>query len=110
MQITAGSTRDKIYGYDKWKQGDLCVVSSAILECICFWVFLCHRILRSTLFEATTVVGMAPIYYAYNALLCILQVLHIFWFYTIIHMAKSFIISGKVVLFTVIISTSAKRS
>jgi ceramide synthetase len=53
-------------------------------------------ILRSTLFEATTIVGMAPIYYAYNGLLCILQLLHIFWFYTIVRMAVRFIVSGEV--------------
>ena len=52
--------------------------------------------MRSTLFEATTIVGMAPIYYAYNFLLCILQLLHVFWFLTIVRMAKSYIISGKV--------------
>ena len=54
------------------------------------------RILNSTLFEATTIVGMAPIYYAYNVLLCILQVLHLFWFFTIVRMAKCYIVSGKV--------------
>jgi hypothetical protein len=54
-----------------------------------FWI------LRSTLFEATTIVGMAPIYYAYNGLLCILQVLHIFWFYIILRMAYSYIVKGS---------------
>jgi len=39
---------------------------------------------------------MAPIYYGYNVLLCILQVLHVFWFLTIVRMAHSYIISGKV--------------
>jgi len=39
---------------------------------------------------------MAPIYYAYNVLLCILQVLHLFWFFTIVRMAKCYIVSGKV--------------
>ena len=48
------------------------------------------------MFEATTVVGMAPIYYAYNLLLCILQLLHLFWFFTIVRMAKCYIVNGKV--------------
>jgi len=51
---------------------------------------------RSTLFEATSVVGMAPVYYAYNLLLCILQVLHVFWFLIIVRMAKCYIVDGKV--------------
>jgi hypothetical protein len=54
------------------------------------------RILWSTLFEATTIVGMAQIYYAYNALLCTLQVLHIFWFFTIMRMAYYYVIKGQV--------------
>ena len=52
--------------------------------------------MRSTLFEATSVVGMAPVYYAYNLLLCILQVLHVFWFLIIVRMAKCYIVDGKV--------------
>jgi len=63
---------------------------------ICRWFSLWCRIVRSTLFEATSVVGMAPIYYAYNCLLCILQVLHLFWFFTIIRMAHCYIVNGKV--------------
>jgi len=39
---------------------------------------------------------MAPIYYAYNLLLCILQLLHLFWFFTIVRMAKCYIVNGKV--------------
>jgi hypothetical protein len=55
-----------------------------------------YWILYSTLFEATTIVGMAQIYYAYNGLLCILQLLHLFWFFTIMRMAKSYIVNGQV--------------
>jgi len=62
------------------------------------------------LFEATTIVGMAPIYYVYNFLLCILQVLHIFWFLTIVRMAKSFIVSGKVDIHTHLCSLRMKPS
>lgn len=54
------------------------------------------RILWSTLFEATSVVGMAPVYYVYNGLLCILQVLHIIWFYMILRMAYYYVIKGQV--------------
>jgi len=39
---------------------------------------------------------MAPIYYPYNLLLCVLQVLHVFWFLTIVRMAKCYIVNGKV--------------
>ena len=48
------------------------------------------------MFEAIEKVGMAPIYYVYNGLLCVLQVLHIFWFMTIVKMAYGFIVSGEV--------------
>lgn len=54
------------------------------------------RILWSTLFEATTIVGMAPVYYVYNGLLCILQVLHVLWFCMILRMAYYYVVKGQV--------------
>jgi len=73
-----------------------CVMLWILSSFISFYLCLWHRIVRSTLFEATTVVGTAPIYYAYNVLLCILQVLHLFWFFTIVRMAQCYIVNGKV--------------
>ena len=51
------------------------------------------RILRSTLFEFT---GMANVYYAYNGLLCILQVLNCIWFYMILRMVYFYVFKGEV--------------
>jgi len=43
---------------------------------------------------------MAPIYYPYNFLLCVLQLLHVFWFWTIVRMVKSYIVAGKVTVYS----------
>lgn len=81
------------------KFGRLCDVLFVVFTAVWFitrLVIYPFRILRSTLFEATTITGMAPIYYAYNGLLCILQVLHVIWFYMIVRMAYFYVITGKV--------------
>ena len=54
------------------------------------------RIVRSTLFEAVSVVGTADIYYLFNGLLLTLQVLHIIWFYFILLIAKDAVFEGQV--------------
>jgi len=45
---------------------------------------------------------MANVYYAYNGLLCTLQVLHCIWFYMIVRMVYFYVIKGEV-LFTFLI-------
>jgi len=57
---------------------------------------LSYRILRSSLFEGHLIIGMANIYYAYNGLLCILQVLHCIWFYMILRMVYFYVFKGEV--------------
>ncbi|KAK7494277.1 hypothetical protein BaRGS_00014559, partial [Batillaria attramentaria] len=53
------------------------------------------RIVNSTLFEATPVIGMCNVYYVYNTLLITLQILHIIWFYFILLIAKEAVIGGQ---------------
>jgi len=43
---------------------------------------------------------MADIYYAYNGLLCTLQVLHCIWFYMIMRMLYFYVIKGEVACVT----------
>lgn len=50
------------------------------------------KIVYSTLFEATPVIGMCSVYYVYNTLLITLQILHIIWFYFILLIAKDAVI------------------
>ena len=71
--------------------------------CCCDFAYFFHcaacqsfRIIRSTLFEGHVIIGMANVYYAYNAFLITLQVLHIIWFYMILQMAYRYVIKGNV--------------
>ena len=57
---------------------------------------VCVRIVRSTLYEAVSVVGTADIYYLFNGLLLTLQVLHIIWFYFILLIARDAVFEGQV--------------
>ena len=57
---------------------------------------ICYRIIRSTLVEGHTIVGFFPMYYVYNFLLMILQVLHIIWFIMICRLVHEFVVTGKV--------------
>ena len=47
------------------------------------------------------IIGMANVYYAYNSLLCILQVLHCIWFYMIARMVYFYVFKGEVPSVTV---------
>ncbi|ELT87375.1 hypothetical protein CAPTEDRAFT_170489 [Capitella teleta] len=60
---------------------------------LCIYPF---RILKNTLFEGHLIVGMFPMYYVFNSLLCILQVLHILWFYLICRTACLYITKGQI--------------
>lgn len=42
------------------------------------------------------IIGFANIYYWYNGLLIILQVLHVIWFYMILRMVYGFVVKGTV--------------
>jgi len=42
------------------------------------------------------IIGMADVYYAYNGLLCTLQVLHCIWFYMILRMVYFYVFKGEV--------------
>lgn len=53
------------------------------------------RIIHNTMFEGHLVVGMFPMYYLYNCLLCVLQGLHVIWFYMILRMFSQWLILGK---------------
>ncbi|ESO00902.1 hypothetical protein HELRODRAFT_82517 [Helobdella robusta] len=87
----------KLANYCKYrKTTDLIFVCFTVvwfITRICIYPFY---ILKSTLFEATKIVGMANIYFVYNGLLCTLQVLHIIWFAMILKMAYYYVIKGQV--------------
>ena len=54
------------------------------------------RIISSTLFESKVYTGAFYMYYVFNSLLIILQVLHIIWFYFILLIAKDAVLDGQV--------------
>ncbi|XP_076461759.1 ceramide synthase 5-like [Babylonia areolata] len=53
------------------------------------------RIIRSTLFESGPYTGEFYMYYTFNVLLIVLQVLHIIWFYFILLIAKDGLFEGQ---------------
>ena len=57
------------------------------------WYF---RVISTTLIESQDYLSMFPAFYLFNMLLCILQVLHIFWSYLILRMVYSYVFSAKV--------------
>lgn len=54
------------------------------------------RVIYSAMFEGHVVVGMFPMYFVFNVLLWILQVLHIIWFYMILRMFYRYLVLGKI--------------
>lgn len=87
----------KMANYCKYKKVTnflfICFTVMWFITRICIYPFY---ILKNTIFEATKHTGMAYIYYAYNGLLCVLQVLHIIWFCFILKMAYYYVIKGQV--------------
>lgn len=78
---------------------NLCNVLFVVFTIVWFLsriLFFPLRILNSTLFEGHIIIGFANIYYWYNGLLIILQVLHIIWFYMILRMVYGFVVKGHV--------------
>lgn len=71
-------------------------VAFAVVWVLTRMIFYPFWILRSTLFEGHVIIGMANVYYAYNGLLCTLQVLHCIWFYMIVRMVYFYVIKGEV--------------
>jgi len=74
----------------------LAAIGWAKVELILLCV-IAFRILQSSLNEGHHIIGAVyPVYYLFNSLMCILQVLHIIWFYYICRMLYSYIVKGQV--------------
>ena len=59
---------------------------------------LAYRLLRSASYEEPMILGPFPMYIVFNGLLLVLQLLHIFWFMTILRMCNQYLQTGKVII------------
>lgn len=87
----------KLANYCKYSR--LCnslFVVFAVLWFVTRLIIFPFRILHNTLFEGHLKVGMFPMYYLYNVLLCVLQVLHVIWFYMILRTFGQWLVLGKI--------------
>lgn len=87
----------KMLIYLKWKK--LCDAVFALFSIV--WIVTrCGifplYIVANTLFYATSIVPMHPVYYIFNMLLCMLVLLHFFWTYFILRMIVSNAVTGKI--------------
>jgi len=87
----------KLLKYLKWhKVCDALFVLFTVVWFLTRILFYPFRIIRSALFEGHVIIGcFTNIYYMYNGLLLVLQVLHIIWFYMILRMAYNFVTKGS---------------
>ena len=55
------------------------------------------RLIRSASYEAAVIKGLFPMFYVFNVLLVVLQILHIIWFTIILRLVHEFLTTGKVI-------------
>ncbi|XP_076880195.1 ceramide synthase 4a isoform X2 [Brachyhypopomus gauderio] len=87
----------KMFNYAGWRKtcDSLFVVFSVVFLVTRLVIFPC-RVVHTTLVVALDFMPLFPGYYFFNALLLILQALHVFWAYLILRMLYKFIFLGKV--------------
>ncbi|XP_046342304.1 ceramide synthase 5-like isoform X1 [Haliotis rufescens] len=87
----------KMAKYLKWqKTTDAVFVIFLLVWVITRMILLPYKLIYTAMFESTTIVGFCAIYFLYNGLLIVLQILHIFWFVIISKMAYSALKKGKI--------------
>ncbi|XP_068176557.1 ceramide synthase 4a [Antennarius striatus] len=87
----------KMFHYAGWTRTcDSLFVVFALVFLVTRLVVLPSRVLYSTLFVSLQFFKPFGSYYLFNALLLVLQALHIFWAYLIMRMVYKFVFQGKV--------------
>jgi len=82
------------------KYGKLCDALFVIFTIVWFFTRILIfplRILRTSYFESSDIIGYYPAHSLLILLLLILQVLHFFWFYLILRMVYLYVIKGQVI-------------
>uniref|UniRef100_A0A3Q3JPV6 Ceramide synthase 5 n=1 Tax=Monopterus albus TaxID=43700 RepID=A0A3Q3JPV6_MONAL len=86
----------KLANYAKYQRlCDFLFITFSVLFFITRFIIHPLWLLNSTLFESWAIVGPYPSWWLFNFLLLVLQVLHIFWFYFIAHVAVKAMMHGK---------------
>ncbi|XP_046564322.1 ceramide synthase 5-like [Haliotis rubra] len=87
----------KMAKYLKWqKTTDIVFALFLLVWIITRMILFPYKLIYTAMFQSTTIVGFCAIYFLYNGLLIVLQVLHIFWFVIISKMAYNALKRGNI--------------